>query len=443
MADVKDILGVPRTGGGQGEATEKSEKPDKPVKLVKPKGMSREAFALLSSSHPLAPSQLMGELKKGEGSKDRPRKRGQITFCWRSFTPPGREDGLELNHWVKCYKDAITGAITPADKEYPFAKYNKPTKILKYDNEEWAALIAEDPNWTREESDYLLDLVQRMDMRWVAIADRYNFSQAGQGHAGQGQMRTVEDIKARYYSIARQLLIGREGGPDAVANHSLIKHPFNAQHEKERKRGLELLMTRTPEQEADEDSILAEAAKIEAKRKSEAGVHGSRRGGVGGGNLGGPSAPSGIPLPLIEVADIEEEPEVGTPPLFDADGKPALPTLSPDAPADSQFRSTVLARTTHTKEVIDTIIRNTQPEKLQKMLQGSMAELKLPVLPRTGTRRVCAAYLALMREVLEHLELKRQLATKQALIGAKRAAVEELSNPMSEKRPRVAKKAFE
>lgn len=435
MADVKDILGVPRT-----EASEKPDpKSEKPAKLVKPKGMSREAFALLSSSHPLAPSQLMGELKKGDASKDKPRKRGQVTFHWRSFTPPGREDGFELHHWVKCYKDAISGAITPAEKDNPFAKYNKPTKIVRYDDEEWEALIAEDPNWSREESDYLLDLVQRMDMRWVAIADRYEFPNAA------GQKRTVEDIKARYYSIARQLLIGREGGPDAVANHSLIKHPFNAQHEKERKRGLELLMTRTPEQEAEEDAILAEAAKIEAKRKSEAGV-GGRRGAGGGGNLGGPSAPSGIPLPLIEVAEIEVEPEVGTPPLFDLHGKPALPTVNAEAPPDSQ-PPRVLARTTHTKELIDTIIRSTQPEKVQKMLQGSMAELKLPVLPRCATRRVCAAYLALMREVLEHLELKRQLATKQALVGAKRAAVEDMSNPMSdprsEKRPRIAKKAFE
>ena len=70
----------------------------------------REAFALLSSTHPLVPSQLMGELKKSE-AKDRPRKRGQVTFQWVPFDNPGRSDGLQLHHWVKCYKDPATGQV--------------------------------------------------------------------------------------------------------------------------------------------------------------------------------------------------------------------------------------------------------------------------------------------------------------------------------------------
>ncbi len=42
----------------------------------------------------------------------------------------------------------------------------------------------------------------------------------------------MEDLKARYYTIARQLLIAREGGPEQVAAHTLVKHPFNAATEK-------------------------------------------------------------------------------------------------------------------------------------------------------------------------------------------------------------------
>ena len=49
----------------------------------------------------------------------------------------------QLHHWVKCYKDAA-GNVTPADKgEYPFAKYNKRAKVLKYSDEEWTALVAQ------------------------------------------------------------------------------------------------------------------------------------------------------------------------------------------------------------------------------------------------------------------------------------------------------------
>ena len=42
----------------------------------------------------------------------------------------------------------------------------------------------------------------------------------------------MEDIKARYYAVARQLLVGREGTEDSVANSVLVKHPFNLTHER-------------------------------------------------------------------------------------------------------------------------------------------------------------------------------------------------------------------
>ena len=35
--------------------------------------------------------------------------------------------------------------------------------------------------------------------------------------------RSIEDLKARYYSVARQLLVGREGGPESVANSMLVR----------------------------------------------------------------------------------------------------------------------------------------------------------------------------------------------------------------------------
>ena len=58
----------------------------------------------------------------------------------------------------------------------------------------------------------------------------------------KGKERSVDEIKARYYAIARQLLIGREGGSQHVANHTLVKHPFNLQYEVNRKRGMDLII---------------------------------------------------------------------------------------------------------------------------------------------------------------------------------------------------------
>jgi DNA methyltransferase 1-associated protein 1 len=178
MADVRDILGVPRSN----TSVEKPDAPPKPKeKVQRPAGMSREAFALLGGSHPIVPSALTEELRKKEDLKGFKQKRKasakgqvgkglrraglsaqlsfsslcstlslpvhvkmqrhmfpsvkllhaqhlpvlQVTWQWQHFSNPARNDGLMLEHWVKCYKDSA-GKIRPADEgEYPFAKYNK------------------------------------------------------------------------------------------------------------------------------------------------------------------------------------------------------------------------------------------------------------------------------------------------------------------------------
>lgn len=60
MADIKDILGIQRGASDAAEAKRATKEP----KAQRPAGMSREAFALLGDSHPIAPSELANELKK-------------------------------------------------------------------------------------------------------------------------------------------------------------------------------------------------------------------------------------------------------------------------------------------------------------------------------------------------------------------------------------------
>jgi hypothetical protein len=122
MADIKDILGVPRSADA-------AAKPDvvqpKKEKMKRPEGMSREAFALLGDSHPIMSSQLAGGLKKKDiAKKPKPSTKGIPTYQYRPFKNSARTDGLELCHWIKCYK-GTTGLIKEPDEDYPFAKYNK------------------------------------------------------------------------------------------------------------------------------------------------------------------------------------------------------------------------------------------------------------------------------------------------------------------------------
>ena len=47
-----------------------------------------------------------------------------------------------------------------------------------------------------------------------------------------GKPRSCEDLKARYYAVARALAVAREGSEEGAAHSVLVKHPFNAQHER-------------------------------------------------------------------------------------------------------------------------------------------------------------------------------------------------------------------
>lgn len=124
MADVKDILGVPR-----GSASSQQDAPKTKERVQRPAGMSREAFALLDGSHPIPPTHLTGDLNKkaalaGLKQKRKLSSKGLSTYQFRPFTNPARKDGLVLQHWVKCFKDTA-GKLREADETYPFAKFNK------------------------------------------------------------------------------------------------------------------------------------------------------------------------------------------------------------------------------------------------------------------------------------------------------------------------------
>jgi len=45
--------------------------------------------------------------------------------------------------------------------------------VHKYNEEEWTNVIAKDPAWSKEETDYLLDLCNQFSLRFMVIADRY------------------------------------------------------------------------------------------------------------------------------------------------------------------------------------------------------------------------------------------------------------------------------
>ena len=49
-------------------------------------------------------------------------KRGQVVWEMRPFKNEARQDGLELRHWAKCFKDNAGRVRLAEDGDYPFAR---------------------------------------------------------------------------------------------------------------------------------------------------------------------------------------------------------------------------------------------------------------------------------------------------------------------------------
>jgi hypothetical protein len=76
---------------------------------------------------------------------------------------------------------------------------------VTYTDEEYDVLL-QVPNWTRSETDHLIDICYRYDLRWPVIVDRYECEPG----------RPLDDIMSRYYFIVSKLKASRTGVPVSV-----------------------------------------------------------------------------------------------------------------------------------------------------------------------------------------------------------------------------------
>ena len=373
MSDVKDILGLPRQGS-EGRQEKRTHATKSAAPKV-PKGMSREAFALLDQSHPIMPSVLGQLMKKHKAEKTRIRSK----WRWKLFKNAARTDGLELYHWERIHgaPEGKMGTMG-ADGEYVFSKYNKKVKLHRYDDEEYRQLFSGDPSWSREETDYLMDMCERFDLRFVVIADRYDFK--------NGVTRRVEDLKDRYYGIARKLIVAREGSEKTAAHDPIVKNPFNADHERDRKKALEIVMSRSAAQEREERAILQQAAEIEQNRRLESIAMQKRAGTV-----------------KVDAVDAKvHECSYG---LFEKRNSPSL--CSSTGILQKPAFPGVFPRRKQTKKTAAEILAALPGgQRTQKVFESVLAELGLPQL-NAATQASCSAWIQLHVEVAELLELKK------------------------------------
>lgn len=110
--------------------------------------------------------------------------------------------------------------------------------------------------WTRKETEHLLDLCGRLDLRFPVIHDRWD-------RETFKTERSIEDLKERYYGICEKLDTLHADPTKAAAK----TFAYDADHERRRKEQLKRLYNRTPEQVEEEEMLRAELKKIEARKK--------------------------------------------------------------------------------------------------------------------------------------------------------------------------------
>jgi len=190
MGDVAQILGVEQKAAlSQGETAAAilagSSAPAPARKMKKPKGMSREVFDLMGPDG-LVPA-IETSKTKSSGFKDKRISATKGKWIWAPFKSSARSDDQVSHHWQKAdvqYHD------------YPWARFNVKLDALRplYSDEEYANLLTTN-NWTRSETDHLMFIAYKYDLRWPVIADRYTLLPP----------RCTEDLQNRYLTVVTKV----------------------------------------------------------------------------------------------------------------------------------------------------------------------------------------------------------------------------------------------
>lgn len=233
-SDAKDILGslvVPSSLQKEPKRTKKRKRPD---------GMSNEVFGLLNFSEN-DPVTLVPTHAANGGYKERPKLWRKQCREWelKECPVPGRKDSFKIKTWVPKNSD---------DSKLPDFNLNKIT--IPRNNK-----IAQcDGTWTKDETEYMLDLCEMFDCRFIIVADRYEWK-----IDGNRVERSVEDIKERYYKVTDHTI--------TLGDDIKRTYVYDADHERRRKEQLSLFYRRCRKDADDQDRLVEERKRIEQKRK--------------------------------------------------------------------------------------------------------------------------------------------------------------------------------
>ena len=249
----------------------------------------------------------------------------------------------------------------------------------------------------------------RFDRRWAVVADRYD-----PPAACNAPPRSAEDLKARYYGVARQLVVSRCDDRAEVAHVPLVKHPYDADAEAERRTALSAAYSRTAEEEAADAAAIAEGAVIEAKRRAEVAAAKAAGAPLPAYALP-PTQPAAEGASRVAVAPIDPHADPGGPSLPTPRGVSMQPPpgkcyirgLHTVAVAGERTAARAAAALAASGRARD----KRHAEAAVRRVEMAMEEFGVGN-PKVPTRAVCRAWWALRCSVEELMELRSQLAKK-------------------------------
>lgn len=282
--DVHDVLNLPSDHSGVGRPSKKQKS-----STVRPnlKGLAREVQNL-SGDNPIAIVPEVSFFKKRRLASRKPATRWEL----KPFMNSARADdgALVLRHWKRKTEDGppIDGEAQPAEdgaetnrvakveklEDSAFAKYNVKAQIPQYTDDQYHSVL-QSSTWTKEETDYLLQLVRDFDLRWAIIWDRYDFQPKVDGVNGAdtalvpaSKPRTMEDLKARYYEISAKMMavqtpVQYMTRPEFEL-YEMIQN-FDPEQERKRKQFALNTMARSKDEAREEESLLLEVKRILAR----------------------------------------------------------------------------------------------------------------------------------------------------------------------------------
>ncbi|OAA53178.1 DNA methyltransferase 1-associated protein dmap1 [Niveomyces insectorum RCEF 264] len=307
--DVRDVLDLPQDGSsGVSPHLPKKQKTAAHAAGVGTarnlKGLAREVQSLGGGNPISIIPQFTLNFKKRRLTSRKP----AVHWILRPFKNSGRDDEtLVLRHWRRQAEEnrghaqqqqqntQEKGKGAPIDDAKPlraedvampvddsaFAKFNIKVSVPQYNDDQYDANL-QHPDWSREETDYLLEVVKDFDLRWPLIWDRYDYrpsnAAADQGvgsstalvpaSQNSGLSRNMEDLKSRYYEIAAKMMAVQKPAQYMTLSeynlHGMMAN-FNTEKERQRKAFVSNALTRSREDVREEEALLLEVRRIMAR----------------------------------------------------------------------------------------------------------------------------------------------------------------------------------